>query len=135
MPLTAEQRKVLNFCTCRRKRFQTVHARVPNEKKMADESKKTVPGVEGIGEAIKHFELKTCLLLATSKVSMKTSSSTIEVLNLMDGPLTLYKNTKVASHTENNKTHLLMRVLQTKINDNHWNRFKRQNTKIWKNVI
>ena len=61
--------------------------------RLANENGEQIPGVEGIVEAMEHFELKSGLLLAACVISMKDGSSLIKVLNLTDAPLTVYKGT------------------------------------------
>ena len=69
--------------------------------RLADENGEEIPGVEGLVEAIEHFEVKTGLLLAACMISMEDGSSMIKVLNLTDAPVTVYKSTKVGTYFEN----------------------------------
>ena len=48
--------------------------------RLADENGEEIPGVEGLVEAIEHFELKTGLLLAACMISMKDGASMIKSL-------------------------------------------------------
>ena len=69
--------------------------------RLADENGEEIPGVEGLVEAIEHFEVKAGLLLAACMISMEDGSSMIKVLNLTDAPVTVYKITKVGTYFEN----------------------------------
>ena len=69
--------------------------------RLADENGETIPGVDGLVEAIEVCDLKTGLLLAACIMSVKDGSSLIKVLNLTDAPMTVYRSTKVETYFEN----------------------------------
>ena len=72
--------------------------------RLADENGEEIPGVEGILEAIKDFELKVGLLLAACTISMKDRSSLIKLLNLTKAPVIVYKTLKLEAILKTNRT-------------------------------
>ena len=96
--------------------------------RLADENGEELPGVEGFLEAIEHFELKTCLLLADCMTSMKNGSSLIKVLNLTNAPVTMHKKTEVGSYLKNKQNLFVNGNFTNRTSQKHWKIFKWENT-------